>query len=48
VRLEGTNAEAARAKLAAGSLAITAASDLTDAARKVVAAARAGGARGGA
>ncbi len=47
VRLEGTNAEAARAKLAAGSLAITAASDLTDAARKVVAAARSGGARGG-
>jgi succinyl-CoA synthetase beta subunit len=40
VRLEGTNAQAARAKLAAGSLAITAASDLTDAARKVVAAAR--------
>ncbi len=47
VRLEGTNAEAARAKLAGGSLAITAASDLTDAARKVVAAARSG-ARGGA
>ena len=46
VRLEGTNAQAARAKLAAGSLAITAASDLTDAARKVVAAARSG-ARGG-
>ena len=40
VRLEGTNAQAARAKLAGGSLAITAASDLTDAARKVVAAAR--------
>jgi succinyl-CoA synthetase beta subunit len=41
VRLEGTNAEAARAKLAGGSLAIIPASDLTDAARKVVAAARA-------
>jgi len=48
VRLEGTNAEAARAKLAGGSLAITAASDLTDAARKVVAAARSRGARAGA
>jgi succinyl-CoA synthetase beta subunit len=48
VRLEGTNAQAARAKLAGGSLAITAASDLTDAARKVVAAARAGRVRGGA
>ena len=46
VRLEGTNAPAARAKLAAGSLAITAASDLTDAARKVVAAAKSGRARG--
>ena len=42
VRLEGTNAELARAKLAGGSLAITAATDLTDAARKAVAAARAG------
>jgi succinyl-CoA synthetase beta subunit len=41
VRLEGTNAEAARARLAGGSLAITAATDLTDAARKVVAAAKA-------
>jgi succinyl-CoA synthetase beta subunit len=40
VRLEGTNAEAARAKLTGGSLAIIPASDLTDAARKVVAAAR--------
>jgi succinyl-CoA synthetase beta subunit len=40
VRLEGTNAVEARAKLAAGSLAISAAKDLTDAARKVVAAAR--------
>ncbi len=48
VRLEGTNAEAARAKLAGGSLAIIAASDLTDAARKVVAAARTGAARTGA
>ena len=42
VRLEGTNAEAARARLAGGALAITAASDLTDAARKAVAAARSG------
>ncbi|MDE2249907.1 MAG: ADP-forming succinate--CoA ligase subunit beta [Gammaproteobacteria bacterium] len=41
VRLEGTNAEAARARLAGGSLAIIPAGDLTDAARKVVAAARA-------
>jgi len=48
VRLEGTNAEAARAKLAGGSLAITAASDLTDAARKVVAAARSAAVRGAA
>jgi len=40
VRLEGTNAEAARAKLAGGTLAIVAASDLTDAARKAVAATR--------
>jgi succinyl-CoA synthetase beta subunit len=46
VRLEGTNAQAARAKLAGGSLAITAASDLTDAARKVVAAARGSRVRG--
>jgi succinyl-CoA synthetase beta subunit len=37
VRLEGTNAEQARAALAKSGLAITAASDLTDAARKVVA-----------
>ena len=37
VRLEGTNAEAARAKLASSGLTITAATDLTDAARKVVA-----------
>ena len=40
VRLEGTNAEQARAALGASGLAIIAASDLTDAARKVVAAAR--------
>ena len=37
VRLEGTNAEVARAKLAGSGLTITAAADLTDAARKVVA-----------
>ena len=37
VRLEGTNAEQARAALAKSGLAITAAADLTDAARKVVA-----------
>jgi succinyl-CoA synthetase beta subunit len=42
VRLEGTNAEAARARLAGGELKIMAASDLTDAARKAVAAARTG------
>ena len=47
VRLEGTNAEAARAKLAGSSLAIISASDLTDAARKVVAAARKVPARAG-
>ncbi|MGA8706337.1 MAG: ADP-forming succinate--CoA ligase subunit beta [Steroidobacteraceae bacterium] len=40
VRLEGTNAEEARAKLAQSGLAIIAAADLTDAAKKVVAAAR--------
>jgi succinyl-CoA synthetase beta subunit len=40
VRLEGTNAEQARAALGASGLAIISASDLTDAARKVVAAAR--------
>ena len=45
VRLEGTNAEAARAKLKGGTLSITAASDLTDAARKVVAAAKPAGRR---
>ncbi len=37
VRLEGTNAEKARAALGRSGLAITAAADLTDAARKVVA-----------
>jgi succinyl-CoA synthetase beta subunit len=36
-RLEGTNAEGARAMLANSGLAITPAEDLTDAARKVVA-----------
>ena len=40
VRLEGTNAEVARERLARSGLAITAASDLTDSARKVVAAAK--------
>jgi succinyl-CoA synthetase beta subunit len=40
VRLEGTNAPKARELLANSGLAITAAGDLTDAARKVVAAAR--------
>jgi succinyl-CoA synthetase beta subunit len=39
VRLEGTNADKARETLTASGLAITPASDLTDAARKVVAAA---------
>jgi succinyl-CoA synthetase beta subunit len=43
VRLEGTNAEAARSLLEKSRLAITAATDLTDAARKVVAAARKAG-----
>jgi succinyl-CoA synthetase beta subunit len=42
VRLEGTNADAARAMLAKSGLAITPAEDLTDAARKVVALARKG------
>ena len=37
VRLEGTNAQLARAKLASSGLTITPAADLTDAARKVVA-----------
>jgi succinyl-CoA synthetase beta subunit len=40
VRLEGTNAPVARERLAASGLAITAAADLTDAAQKVIAAAR--------
>jgi succinyl-CoA synthetase beta subunit len=42
VRLEGTNADAARAMLAKSGLTITPAEDLTDAARKVVALARKG------
>jgi succinyl-CoA synthetase beta subunit len=40
VRLEGTNAEQARKALASSGLAITAAADLTDAAKKVISAAR--------
>jgi len=44
VRLEGTNAPAARERLAASGLAIIAAGDLTDAAKKVVAEARRGAA----
>jgi succinyl-CoA synthetase beta subunit len=40
VRLEGTNAELARERLAQSGLAIISATDLTDAAKKVVAAAR--------
>ncbi|MCP5327699.1 MAG: ADP-forming succinate--CoA ligase subunit beta [Steroidobacteraceae bacterium] len=40
VRLQGTNAEQARKMLASSGLAVVAASDLTDAAKKVVAAAR--------
>jgi succinyl-CoA synthetase beta subunit len=36
VRLEGTNAEAAREMLAHSALAITPAADLTDAAKKAV------------
>jgi succinyl-CoA synthetase beta subunit len=40
VRLEGTNAEIARARLAHSGLAIIAAKDLTDAAKKVIAAAK--------
>ncbi len=39
VRLEGTNAAEARAKLASGALAIVAATDLADAARRAVEAA---------
>ena len=42
VRLEGTNAEAARSMLAKSGLTITPAEDLTDAARKVVALAKKG------
>jgi succinyl-CoA synthetase beta subunit len=44
VRLEGTNAEAARALLAKSGLTITPADDLTDAAREVVALAKRGNA----
>jgi len=40
VRLEGTNADKARAMLASSGLKITPAADLTDAARKVVALAK--------
>jgi len=40
VRLEGTNAEKARDLLAQSGLKVIAASDLTDAAQKVVAAAK--------
>jgi succinyl-CoA synthetase beta subunit len=40
VRIEGTNAEQGRKLLADSGLAITAAADLTDAAKKVVAAAK--------
>jgi len=40
VRLEGTNAEKARAMLAGSGLKVTPAADLTDAAKKVVAAVR--------
>jgi len=40
VRLEGTNADKAREMLARSGLKITPAVDLTDAARKVVAAAK--------
>jgi succinyl-CoA synthetase beta subunit len=46
VRLEGTNAELARERLAQSGLSIIAAADLTDAARKVVAAAAQGSRRG--
>jgi succinyl-CoA synthetase beta subunit len=40
VRLEGTNADVARTRLAQSGLAIIAATDLTDAAKRVVAAAK--------
>jgi succinyl-CoA synthetase beta subunit len=43
VRLEGTNADRARETLAKSGLAIIAATDLTDAAKKVVAAAKRAG-----
>jgi succinyl-CoA synthetase beta subunit len=43
VRLEGTNAQIARERLAASGLAITTADDLTDAAKKVIAAAKKAG-----
>ena len=46
VRLEGTNADVARRLLAGSGLAITTASDLTDAAKKVVALARSARAAG--
>jgi succinyl-CoA synthetase beta subunit len=42
VRLEGTNAEQAREMLASSGLAITPATDLTDAAQKVVSLAKDG------
>jgi succinyl-CoA synthetase beta subunit len=42
VRIEGTNAEAGRKLLNASGLALIAASDLTDAAKKVVAAVKKG------
>ena len=41
VRLEGNNVEAGKATLAASGLKITSASDLTDAAQKIVAAVKA-------
>jgi succinyl-CoA synthetase beta subunit len=47
VRLEGTNAELARSQLERSGLAIIAASDLTDAARKAVAVARTAATTGG-
>jgi succinyl-CoA synthetase beta subunit len=40
VRLEGTNANVARERLAHSGVAIIAAADLTDAAKKVIAATR--------
>jgi succinyl-CoA synthetase beta subunit len=47
VRLEGTNVEAGRAILAQSGLAITAATDMADAAKKIVAAVHAAPARRG-